>query len=153
MCPDCPWKPRGLVKECFYPLNLHLLLPSGQKLRGRWPRLSTTVSKQQRGILCWASATTGPLQCPLNLPAPQPPTLSCSMLKVVGGPCIPLRYAPHPTPPPPECTPHSVSSGAEKLGAEKDGWEGKGGTDPAKMGQHGGPGACQQGALLLINEI
>lgn len=57
------------------------------------------------------------------------------------------------TPPRPVCTPPSVSSGAEKLGAEKDGWEGKAGTDPAKMEQHGGLGACQQGALLFINEI
>lgn len=70
-----------------------------------------------------------------------------------GGTVHSLEVRTPPYPPPPECTPHSVSSGAEKLGAEKDGWEGKGGTDPAKMGQHGGPGACQQGALLLINEI
>ena len=41
-------------------------------------------------------------------------------------------------------TPTSCSAGAERLVAEKDGWEGRAGTDTAKMGEQVGPGACKQ---------
>lgn len=55
-----------------------------------------------------------------------------------------------------DATPHTPtpdSAGAEKLMAEKDDQEGRAGTAAAKMGQQVEPGACKQGALVLINDI
>lgn len=53
----------------------------------------------------------------------------------------------------PPATPPSISAGAGKLGTEVNGQEGRAGADPSKIGYQVGPGACKQGALVLINEI
>ena len=47
----------------------------------------------------------------------------------------------------------SASAAAKKLVAEEGGRGGRAGTNAAKWGQQVGPGAGQQGALVLVNGI